>query len=82
MVCPEVMEEFCRTMMDYYSGGKFEIITRNNSEKNMYIRKATFNGRAWNDCTIPHADFIQGGTQVLDMGAKPNKSWGSHTFDK
>ena len=48
----------------------------------MYIRKATFNGKAWNDCTIPHADFIQGGTLVLDMGAKPNKSWGAHTFDQ
>ena len=48
----------------------------------MYIRKATFNGRAWNDCTIPHSDFIQGGTLVLDMSAKPNKNWGVHTFDK
>ena len=40
---------------DYYPGEKFEIITKNNSEMNMYIRKATFNGKAWDDCTIPHS---------------------------
>jgi len=67
---------------DYYPGEKFEILTRNNSEKNMYIRKATFNGKPWNDCAISHTDFVQGGTLVLDMGAKPNKNWGAHTFDK
>ena len=67
---------------DYYPGEKFEIITRNNSEKNMYIRKATLNGKAWNDCTFPHSTFIQGGTLVLDMSSKPNKQWGAHTFER
>ena len=67
---------------DYYPGEKFEIITRNNSEKNMYIRKATLNGKPWNDCAFPHADFIQGGQLILDMGSRPNKQWGIHTFDK
>jgi putative alpha-1,2-mannosidase len=67
---------------DYYPGDKFEIITRNNSDKNLYIRKATFNGKPWSDCTIPHSDFVKGGTLILDMSSKPNKSWGAHTFDK
>ena len=67
---------------DYYPGDKFEIITKNNSEKNMYIRKATLNGKPWNDCTFPHSIFIQGGKLVLDMSAKPNKNWGAHTFEK
>ena len=29
----------------YYPGGQFEIITRNNSERNMYIRRAFLNGK-------------------------------------
>lgn len=67
---------------DYYPGGQFEIRTRNNSAKNIYIRKASLNGRPWNDCAIPHEDFIQGGTLILDMGAHPNKQWGAKTFNQ
>ncbi len=67
---------------DYYPGGRFEILTRNNSDKNMYIRKAVLNGKPWNDCVIPHADFIRGGKLELDMGARPNKKWGATTFDR
>lgn len=66
---------------DYYPGGQFEIRTRNNTEKNVYIRKARLNGESWNDCAVPHASFIQGGTLELDMGARPNMQWGSKTFD-
>ena len=66
----------------YYPGGQFEIITRNNSERNMYIRKAFLNGKIWNDCAVPHADFIRGGKLELDMGARPNKRWGATTFDR
>ena len=67
---------------DYYPGEEFEIITRNNSEKNLYIRKATFNGQKWNDCVLSHEDFAKGGQLILDMGPKPNKQWGAHTFDR
>jgi|GEM_PF-3012240 len=47
----------------------------------MYIRKAALNGKPWNDCVIPHADFIRGGKLELDMGARPNKKWGTKTFE-
>ena len=67
---------------DYYPGGQFEIISRNNSERNMYIRRAFLNGKTWNDCAVPHADFIRGGKLELDMGARPNKRWGATTFDR
>ena len=67
---------------DYYPGEKFEIITRNNSERDMYIRRASLNGEVWNDCAVPHAELVKGGTLVLDMGATPNKKWGTKTFSK
>ena len=67
---------------DYYHGGKFQIITRHNSEKNMYIRRATLNGEAWNECRIPHATLIRGGSLIFDMGPRPNRKWGANTFTK
>ncbi len=67
---------------DYYPGGKFEIITRHNSEKNMYIRRATLNGKAWNECCIPHSTLVGGGSLILDMGARPNRKWGVNTYTK
>ena len=67
---------------DYYPGGKFEILTRNNSEKNMYIRGARLNGERWDDCAVPHSLLVKGGTLVLDLGSRPNKKWGTKTFTK
>ena len=65
---------------DYYPGEKFEIVTRNNSDRNMYIQKAFLNGQKWDKCIFPHEEFAKGGTLILDMGPKPNKKWGSDTF--
>ncbi|MGI5847403.1 MAG: GH92 family glycosyl hydrolase [Candidatus Cryptobacteroides sp.] len=64
----------------YYSGKEFEIVTRNNSERNQYIQKAALNGRSWKDCIIFHKDFTVGGTLELTMGPCPNKKWGAKTF--
>ena len=60
----------------YYEGESFEIETRNNSDKNMYIQNASLNGQPWNKCTISHKDLVKGGTLVLQMGPKPAKKWG------
>lgn len=65
---------------DYYPGEKFEIVTRNNSDRNMYIQKAFLNGQKWDKCIFPHEEFAKGGTLILEMGPKPNKKWGSDTF--
>lgn len=60
----------------YYSGQTFEIITENNSEKNMYIQSAKLNGANWDNCWFYHDDFVKGGKLVLSLGDKPNKKWG------
>ena len=62
---------------DYYGGSSFTIETRKNSEKNMYIQKATLNGAKWNSCIFSHEQFSNGGTLVLELGPRPNKKWGS-----
>jgi len=60
----------------YTKGGQFSIITRRNSPANRYIQRAWLNGKPYNHCYIDHASIAAGGTLILEMGDKPNKSWG------
>jgi len=66
---------------DYYPGKKFVIETRNNSSENMYIQSAKLNGKSLNKCWFTHEEFMQGGKLELDLGAAPNKNWGSAIED-
>jgi len=60
----------------YTKGGQFSIIARKNSTANRYIQRAWLNGKPYNHCYIDHASIAAGGTLILEMGNKPNKSWG------
>jgi predicted alpha-1,2-mannosidase len=60
----------------YAKGKAFTIIAQNNSAENIYIQKATLNGKIYNKCYLNHDQIINGGTLVLTMGNQPNKSWG------
>ncbi|MFP5211453.1 MAG: GH92 family glycosyl hydrolase [Acidobacteriota bacterium] len=59
------------------SGKNFEIVARNNSEKNIYIQSATLNGKPWNKPWFSHSDIANGARLVLQMGPEPNKQWGA-----
>ncbi len=61
----------------YYPGGKFVIKTHNNSKDNMYIQKATLNGKVLNQFWFNHSDFAKGGILELWQGPMPNKEWGT-----
>ena len=63
------------------NGKTFEILANNNSDKNIYIQSATFNGKPWNKPWFSHDDIAGGGKLVLTMGAEPNKQWGSASED-
>lgn len=58
-------------------GKTFVIEARNVSAKNKYIQSATLNGKPLNKPWFEHSDLVKGGTLVLNMGARPNKEWGS-----
>lgn len=58
------------------NGNVFTVIAKNNSRFNKYIQAAKLNGNPLNRPVIIHNDIIQGGTLVLEMGEKPNYSWG------
>ncbi|NQX40862.1 alpha-1,2-mannosidase, putative [Pedobacter steynii] len=60
----------------YYKGKQFVIKTHHNSAENLYIQKATLNGKALNRFWFRHADFAKGGELHIWLGPKPNKQWG------
>ena len=67
---------FSKSTMQVGGGKTFTVVANNNSETNVYIQKATLNGKKYNKCYIDYKDIAAGGTLVLEMGAEPNKSWG------
>ena len=60
----------------YATGKTFTIVAKNNSSQNVYIQKATLNGKPYPYCFINHKDVVAGGKLELEMGAAPNKNWG------
>jgi predicted alpha-1,2-mannosidase len=55
----------------------FTIIANNVSRQNKYIQSAKLNGKILNKPWFVHDDMINGGSLILEMGPKPNKSWGN-----
>ncbi|MXV52916.1 glycoside hydrolase family 92 protein [Pedobacter sp. HMF7647] len=55
---------------------QFKLIANNCSTVNKYIQNAKFNGRQLNKPWFTHEELIQGGLLELEMGPKPNKTWG------
>ena len=60
----------------YAKGRSFTVIAKNNSSSNVYIQRAWLNGRPYSRCWLDHKDIIAGGVLELEMGPKPNISWG------
>ncbi|MBZ4665913.1 GH92 family glycosyl hydrolase [Mahella sp.] len=57
-------------------GKVFTIKAINVSNKNKYIQSAELNNKPLNKPWFTHEDIVDGGTLVLNMGDRPNKSWG------
>lgn len=58
------------------NGKTFQIIAKNNSEKNIYIQSATLNGEALLTPFIDFASIAAGGELIFEMGENPSE-WGS-----
>lgn len=67
---------------DYYHGGTFTVIAKNNSPKNVYIQSATLNGKMLARSWITHDEIVQGGTLELTMGPLPNRDWATVMEDR
>jgi predicted alpha-1,2-mannosidase len=52
------------------NGKTFNVVVKNQSEKNVYIQKMTLNGKPYNSLTITHQDIMNGGELVFYMSSK------------
>lgn len=68
---------FPETVLRLSNGKKFRIVAKNVSKQNKYIQSASLQGRNWNKPWFTHQDLMRGGTLELEMGPRPNKSWGA-----
>ncbi|MVN91825.1 GH92 family glycosyl hydrolase [Mucilaginibacter aquatilis] len=55
---------------------QMHFITKNNGDKNIYIQRITLNGKNYTKSYISHANLMQGGKLIFEMGDKPNLNWG------
>jgi predicted alpha-1,2-mannosidase len=69
---------FTEASISLPSGKKFTIKALNNSKSNVYIQRATLNGKPLLKPWFKHSDLINGGVIELVMGDNPNKLWGSN----
>lgn len=53
------------------NGKSFRIVAKGNSETNVYIQKATLNGKVMNELFFSHEQLMEGGVLELEMGDKP-----------
>jgi putative alpha-1,2-mannosidase len=60
----------------YYPGKEVVIETVNNSPKNVYIQRVTWNGVEHSSFQLAHEELVKGGHLVIELGDTPNKSWG------
>ncbi|HEX8562750.1 MAG TPA: GH92 family glycosyl hydrolase [Flavobacterium sp.] len=58
----------------FENGAILTITAKNQSEKNLYVKKVTLNGKAVESLTVSHQDLIGGGNLIFHMDNKPNKA--------
>ena len=61
----------------YQKGKSFTVIAANNSPDNIYIQSAKLNGKPLDRAWLRYDEIANGGVLALEMGATPNKNWGT-----
>lgn len=62
---------------NYYDGDTFQIIVKNNSSKNIYIKQSWLNGKPLSSCFVEYKTIVKGGKLVLEMNDVPNMKYNS-----
>ena len=73
---------FKKATITLENGKKFVIEAKNNSDRHVYIRSATLNGKAHTHNWITYKDIIEGGTLQFEMADTPWKARGIEDADK
>jgi predicted alpha-1,2-mannosidase len=72
---------FAKSSIRMANGKEFTIVAHHVSAQNKYIQSAQLNGKGLDKPWFAHAAIADGGSLVLEMGDKPNKTWGSALED-
>jgi predicted alpha-1,2-mannosidase len=76
-IASPIFEKAVINLGEKYGRGKtFTIEAKNTSRKNVYVQKATLNGRTLQNFWFEASDLLKGGSLILEMGPEPNKNWG------
>ncbi len=67
---------FDKVTIHLENGKECIIEAGNNSEENVYIQSASLNGEALKKSFLLHADMMNGGHYIFEMGPEPNEQWG------
>lgn len=67
---------FSKVTISLPNGKKFKLAANNCSVVNKYIQSAKLNGQPLNTPWFTHDQLTGGGLLELEMGPKPNKTWG------
>ena len=73
---------FDKVTINLENGKTFEIIAKSNSEKNKYIQSGSLNDMDYSKTYLNHAEIMNGGKLVFEMGSSPNKEWGIKKEDR
>ncbi|NJY61871.1 glycoside hydrolase family 92 protein [Salinimicrobium sp. CDJ15-81-2] len=67
---------FKKVTLQLENGNTIILNAPNNSDKNRYIQKMTYNGEAYSKNWLSHSELMKGAVINFDMGSKPNRSRG------
>lgn len=67
---------FEKTTINLPNNKQFKILAKGANKANKYIQSATLNGKTLDKPWFSHADLVNGGSLILEMGPKANKNWG------
>ena len=73
---------FDRVTIDLGNGKHLAIETTANNEKTPYVQSVTWNGKPYPKSWLRHADIVQGGKLVFQMGDRPNEQFGAKPADR
>lgn len=55
-----------------FGGKSLRVVAKNNSDENIYVKSASFNGKPLDSCVISHETIREGGLLEFVMGPKPS----------
>lgn len=67
---------FQHATLQLENGNEIIINAPNNSDKNRYIQKITYNGKPYNKNWLSHSELMKGAVINIEMGPEPNKTRG------